>query len=279
MSSGYFIIKKKYINNLLRRNFMTLEKKGISGYHLKLFGAALMVLDHIHQMFYYAGAPMALTMVGRLVLPIFIFMCVEGYVHTSNKRKYAIRLFISFLGMTVMTFSLSKLLPLESVVLMNNVFGTMFLSVLLMYVVDCFKAKQWLKAIGIAIIPIATGMLMFLIPSSSPLFYLVFVFPSYIGVEGGVIIVLMAMVMYIFKDKRILQYLAIAIAALLSTGFNFESLLQSNIQWMMIFAIIPIALYNGTRGKGSKYFFYIFYPAHIAVLYILSYIYTTYMLK
>lgn len=261
---------------------MTLEKRGISGYQLKLFGAALMVLDHIHQMFYYAGAPMGLTMAGRLVLPIFIFMCVEGYAHTSNKKKYAMRLLVSFWVMTLITMSLSYLFPLKSVMLINNVFGTMFLSVVVMYVVDCFKEKKWLKAIGIAFLPVLSGLVIFLGPAESALsklMYLTYIIPSYMTVEGGFMIVLMAMLMYVFKEKRILQYLTIVVIALFSTGFNFEGLFQSNIQWMMIFSIIPIALYNGTRGKGSKYFFYIFYPTHIAILYILSYLYTTYMLK
>lgn len=38
-----------------------------------------------------------------------------------------------------------------------------------------------------------------------------------------------------------------------------------------IFSIIPIMLHNGERGRGSKYFFYLFYPAHIYILYLISY--------
>ncbi|WP_259718821.1 conjugal transfer protein TraX [Weissella confusa] len=44
----------------------------------------------------------------------------------------------------------------------------------------------------------------------------------------------------------------------------------SDYQWMMIFATPLLALYNGKQGRKDKWFFYIFYPTHIAVLYIIS---------
>lgn len=47
-----------------------------------------------------------------------------------------------------------------------------------------------------------------------------------------------------------------------------ESLLQFHFQCFMIFALPLLLLYNGKRGKGFKRFFYIYYPAHIFVLYI-----------
>ncbi len=49
-----------------------------------------------------------------------------------------------------------------------------------------------------------------------------------------------------------------------------ESLLQYNFQSFMILALPLLLLYNGERGKGHKNFFYIYYPAHIYVLYVIS---------
>lgn len=40
---------------------------------------------------------------------------------------------------------------------------------------------------------------------------------------------------------------------------------------MMILAAIPIVLYNGEKGRGMRNFFYIFYPAHIAIFAIISF--------
>ncbi|MBQ5339324.1 MAG: hypothetical protein J6Z40_09185 [Oscillospiraceae bacterium] len=49
-----------------------------------------------------------------------------------------------------------------------------------------------------------------------------------------------------------------------------ESLLQYNFQSFMILALPLLLLYNGERCKGHKHFFYVYYSAHIYVLYILA---------
>lgn len=41
-------------------------------------------------------------------------------------------------------------------------------------------------------------------------------------------------------------------------------------QWMMIFALPLMCLYNGERGKYHKLFYYIFYPLHRTVLLVIE---------
>ena len=35
-----------------------------------------------------------LNLIGRIAFPIFAFQVVQGYIHTHNVKKYALRLFI-----------------------------------------------------------------------------------------------------------------------------------------------------------------------------------------
>ena len=97
---------------------------------LKLLAVVLMFLDHIHQMFAAAGAPLWLTMAGRLVFPIFLFASAESFHYTRSKKNYLKRLLFASWGMTIFTFVLQRLVPNEHVVLMNNAFSTFFIAAL-----------------------------------------------------------------------------------------------------------------------------------------------------
>lgn len=257
---------------------MSQQKFGITGTQLKFIGIVLMVFDHIHQMFNYAGVPSWFSMLGRLVLPIFLFMAAEGFHYTKDRKKYMLRLLIGFWMMNILTFIISRVLPMENVALINNVFGTMLLATMMMSMNDSLKEKKYLNASLMIILPAIPTILFLVLFNTNPLLaaYSSMLFPSFITVEGGFLVVILGAILYLYREKRFVQYVAILLVGVISTGFNFTHLFSDNYQWMMVFSIFLIALYNGQRGKGSKYFFYIFYPAHIYVLYILSYLYTNF---
>lgn len=54
------------------------------------------------------------------------------------------------------------------------------------------------------------------------------------------------------------------------TPFSTELLLYENYQWMMIFAFPFFLFYNGQHGRKIKWFFYLYYPIHIILLFLLS---------
>lgn len=89
--------------------------------------------------------------------------------------------------------------------------------------------------------------------------------PAILLAENTVMVLLIP-VMYALRNVKhslIWQSAAIAVVAVCYA-------FAGQTQWMMVFAIIPILLYNGAKGRGDKYFFYIFYPTHIAALYVLA---------
>lgn len=256
--------------------------KFLSATAIKLIAAVFMFMDHIHQMFVAAGAPMWLTMVCRLVFPMFLFAAAESFYHTHDKRKYLRRLLFASWGMTIFTFCLGQILPNEHVVLMNNAFSTFFVAGLYMMFWDRLlagikarNAAQIIKSVLCCFIPLLCAFPLFLVALLSaneniPAFVIrllamiALLVPNILAVEGGFALVLLGVLFYIFRKNRILQIAVLmGLAALVYwTG--------DKIQCLMGLAAIPMFLYNGKRGCDMKHFFYIFYPAHIGILYVIS---------
>jgi len=247
----------------------------LSGFSLKVIGVALMVIDHLYEMFAPFGVPLVFHMIGRACLPIFLFMVSEGFYYTHSRKKYLLRLLIGFWGMGLGNLLLSKLMPLDDVVLANNVFGTLFLSALYMYMrelaIEGWKTKKphlvLLAAAGVLLPLLSSYFIMFIINVSIPVAQVaILLLPSILLTEGGFAAVILCFLFYLFHDVHpLIRMIPLAVVSIMSA-------LGGGFQWMMIFAIIPLLMYNGTAGKKSKWFFYIFYPAHIYAFYMLSFL-------
>ncbi|MDR2519565.1 MAG: conjugal transfer protein TraX [Eubacteriaceae bacterium] len=255
-------------------------KQGLSGNATKIIAVALMVFDHLHQMFT-AQAPEWFTMLGRPVLPVFLFMCAEGFYYTRNRKRYLLHLLVGYWIMSIGNWLIERIFPMigreNQVVLINNVFGTLFMVALYLLFIEYLKSgireKNPRKIVGGALLllaPIAfafVGFFLMIIPVAGTIVFMLV--PNLLTVEAGFGAVLLGIAFYLLRKWRWAQIAALAAISMLNF---FTSMGSGSIQWMMVFAIIPLLLYNGKRGGGSKYFFYVFYPAHIWLLYMIAWL-------
>lgn len=179
-----------------------------------------------------------LRFIGRIAFPIFCFLLAEGVHYTHNRRRYAIRLLI-FALISEIPFDMG-LFHVWSYPMAQNVFFTLLLGFLVCCAIDWFDAKL---AFGSSWTSKVADVVAFLVGC-----FLAEHFHTDYGATGVALIVLM----YLCRERRVFQYLAI-LAALFY-------------EYTAILAIPFLALYNGTRGRQNKWLFYVFYPAHLLII-------------
>ncbi len=250
---------------------------GLSTFAIKMIGLVLMVVDHVHQMFSAFGAPAWLDWFGRPVATLFFFVSVIGFSHTRSKRTYVWRLYACMVLMALLTNVVQIVIPTDNVQLTNNIFRDLFIGTLFMTGLDQFEAaahgertKHILFGVFLFVLPFILSVIPIVLSDqvasgSMPGLVLaaIMAFTPCILLAENTLMVLIVPFMYLFRNNRWLQCAAIAACAVVYA-------VKGMTQWMMIFAVIPILLYDGRKGRGDKYFFYVFYPAHIVILYLVS---------
>ena len=102
-------------------------KKVSNATNLKFLAIFLMFLDHIYEMFGAFGAPMWLTMLGRVVFPLFMFLVADSFYYTHNRKVYLKRLLFMTWFMIIGNMIVSQFFTNGQVGLANNAFGAFFL--------------------------------------------------------------------------------------------------------------------------------------------------------
>lgn len=247
-----------------------MERKGISGSTLKMIAILTMFIDHVGAAFVgrflmtsgmmeamgteetlmswltdhislylvYSG----MRIIGRIAFPIFCFLLVEGFGHTRNRLKYAARLG-AFALISEIPFDLAfHGTPLEFSY--QNVFFTLFFGLIAMlgcqYVEDAGLNRVLQVLLDVAIIAACMGAVELL--------------KTDYAAKG----ILCIMALYLFRKNRKRQILA---GCLVFFWWELPALI----------AFIPIALYNGKKGWNVKYFFYLFYPLHLLLIYLVCF--------
>jgi hypothetical protein len=260
------------MNKIIRNNSLC------NATNIKLLAVVLMFIDHIHQMFWNMGVPEWLDLFGRPVFPLFLFLAADSFHYTHDRKKYMRRLLVASWCMVVLTNLTERIVPNPDVVLMNNAFNTFFVTTIYMLAWDTLcegrktkNKKQIGKAVVLALVPVILSLPIFILAmvhlSTTAIQIGAFVcllLPSLLIVEGGPLYVLLGLLLYIFREKRLVQ-----IAIVLAYAVVYY-LLSGGVQWAIALAAIPMLFYNGQKGRGMKNFFYLFYPIHIIGLYLLA---------
>ena len=206
---------------------------------LKLLAAFSMLLDHAGLLFF--PHAMGFRIAGRLAFPIFAFMIAEGCKYTRNRWRYW--------GMIAGLAAVCQIVYFVAAGdTYLSVLVTFSLAIPVVYALQEFqKTKKWCWAMVFGGLTLAVAFL-----------------NEILTIDYG------------FCGCMLPVWAALIPGAPVAGLLLGLILLASDIgglQWYSLLAVLPLLCYNGTVGKRKmKYFFYIFYPAHLAALQGLSWI-------
>jgi len=247
---------------------------------LKLIALITMIIDHIGAAFPDTFG-FEFRVIGRLAFPIFVFLLAEGFRHTKSHGKFLARLFVfAIISQPVFGWALKGTdFPNVNFLENTNIFYTLFFGG------AAITVYKKLPAIG--------GKIYSAVVVIAALFVFAWlaedVFSSDYGAYGVVFIFIMYVVrckdFYLYKNfgngrheatYKILPLVTMATVCLYQFNWMFRYAFESGFSsisgmwWAMIPAklvsVVLVAFYNGKRGYGLKWLFYVAYPLHLGVL-------------
>ena len=234
---------------------------------IKLLAITAMTIDHIALVFVPSGSILyyVMRLIGRLAAPLMAFMLAEGYRYTRSRSRYLLRLVIFALISQPfyfrMLFGRAPTSVLEYLTHWNVMFTLAVALMSLMLLESKISAAPRLILVGVCISLAQFGDWLFMIPVWTIIFH-------------------------VFRnDKRRCAALFIIVSVVLQTLIwlpQHDSLAAFSYQYGTLLAHIPISMYNREQKsifhcKLNKWFFYYFYPSHMALMMIIKAI--CYMIK
>lgn|GEM_PF-42001 len=245
------------------------------GFTLKMIAVVTMLIDHSAAVFLNGawkeegfGDPVwaiynIMRLIGRFAFPIFCFLLVEGFFHTRSRLKYALRLAI-FAVISEIPFDLAladKSLDLPDRILAwnkQNVFITLLIGFLVIWSIEWWlrpwiEQKKAPKTFG-EISKFFFPMLGFVILGG-----LAAVFTNCDYGLGGIIVIVFIYFSHGEQHPGMNMIRSSIILAFLSSRTE-----------LIVLAGYPLTeFYSEQRGRSWKWFFYVFYPAHLLLLFLL----------
>lgn len=222
----------------------------MSSFVIKIIACVCMFFDHIK----YALPELEnfiTVYMGRIAFPLFAFLITEGYLHTKDVSKYRNRLFIAAI-ISQVPFVLFRFLVGEWKCL--NIIFTFVISITAMMIYDKLSNKFLALFIDACLV----------------------ILVELLHIEYGWYAMVIVLIFHVFKNKKIwmsIFYILTVIIYYYTLGFNV--FMNINAFVYAICTIIPLGivlLYNGEKGRDDKRLFYYFYPIHLLIVYLISFI-------
>lgn len=225
-----------------------MKRIGLNNNQLKIIAMGTMLIDHIGYLLF--PTVEILGIIGRVSFPIFAFMIAEGYFYTRKKLNYFLNIFLLGIICQTVFFIVDGSLYL-------NILLTFSLSILCLFFVERFlKRKNTLNFLYLLLIVLSIAVICFYLPKMLSRYFF--------EVDYGFFGVMLPVGIYTVKNFK----LKIAVTAVILTLI---ALFSGGVQWFSYLALPFLCLYNGKRGKYNlKLLFYVFYPLHFVVLYIIQ---------
>ncbi len=220
----------------------------LNSFDLKIIAMITMLIDHMGLIFFPQYG--IFRYIGRLAFPIFCFLLVEGFHHTSNVKKYLGRLLL-FAVISEYPFDLMVCAPGQFMEA-QNIFFTLFLGLSAISIMHYFDEKYpmdyFLKTLVNVLVAITFSSI-----------------AVFLKTDYDVLGVFYIVIFYLYRGKHLFIFLCIEIISIYFYSGIYEHWYM-NKQAFAGLAVILTALYNGERGPKVKYLFYVFYPLHILAL-------------
>lgn len=220
---------------------------GLTGNQLKILAMVCMTADHVGLQLL-PGA-VFLRLLGRLAFPIYGWMIAEGCRYTHSRKRYFLRLAgLAAVCQMAYFFAMGSLY--------QCVLVTFSLSLVLIWAVDRVKAQ------------LSAENMLILAGVTLGIFFLTVVLPDLtftdFALDYGLWGALLPVAVYLGRTKS-------EKLALFGTSLVLLALHYGGIQWLGLLSLLPMAAYNGQKGRGKLgTLFYLYYPAHLLVIFGIS---------
>ncbi|MBQ7687760.1 MAG: hypothetical protein IJT27_00940 [Clostridia bacterium] len=238
--------------------------------HLKIIACICMFCDHAGLLLF--PQLTVLRWVGRLAMPLFAFFIGEGCLHTSNRKKYFLSLFVLGAGCQAVYIAqdlfINKRLTVSSDAWYFNILFTFcFAAAACFLLLDAKKTsaagdrKRAVAAWGkfgcyFTAAAALTGVCYYLRRRGWSVYF-----------DYGLCGVLLPLCAAAFTDKK-RRLLAFSAALAVYCAVYCRSM---PFVWFSFLSLPLLFVYDGQGGsKKLKYLFYVFYPAHLGLLYLLA---------